>query len=115
MRHERTGWLGGIALHMAATTLRARAHDKAGAPLQQTRAATSKLQTLQADVEATFKSDFDSQSISGTIALKRPNLARCESQGAFEGLTVSDGKTVFDYRRARNQYRKLNPGSDGRN
>jgi outer membrane lipoprotein-sorting protein len=115
MRHARTGWLGGIALVLVATTLPARSDEKADALLQQTRAATAKLQTLRADAEATFKSDLDSQSISGTIALKRPNLARCESKGAFEGLTVSDGKNVFDYRRARDQYRKFNPGSDGRN
>jgi outer membrane lipoprotein-sorting protein len=115
MRYARTGWLGGIVLVLAATALPARADEKADALLQQTRTATAKLQTLRADVEATFKSDFGSQSITGTVALKRPNLVRCETRGAFEGLTVSDGKTVFDYAVKQNQYRKVAPGPDGRN
>jgi outer membrane lipoprotein-sorting protein len=117
MNGTRSAWLVGTVLLLTATVVAARADEKekAQAVLEQTRAATAKLQTLRADFEATLKSDLDSQSITGTIALKRPNLARCEVRGAYAGLTVSDGKTVFLYGLKENQYRKSDPGPDGRN
>jgi outer membrane lipoprotein-sorting protein len=115
MRTIRTGWLGGIALVLAATTLPARADEKAEALLQQTRAATAKLQTLRADVEFTMKARFGSSTSTGTVVLKRPNLARFETTGNPSQLVVADGKNLFQASPGRNQYQKMELAADGRN
>jgi outer membrane lipoprotein-sorting protein len=115
MRYARTGWLGGIALILAATTLPARADDKAEALLQQTRAATAKLRTLRADVEFTVKGRFGSSTSTGMVALKRPNLARFETTGDPSRLVVADGKNFFRASPGRDLYQKTELAADGRN
>jgi outer membrane lipoprotein-sorting protein len=115
MRTIRTGWLGGIALVLAATTLPARADEKAEALLKQTRAATAKLRTLRADVEFTMKSRFGSSTSTGTVALKRPNLARFEMTGNPSLLVVADGKNLFQVLPGRKEYQKTKLAADGSN
>jgi outer membrane lipoprotein-sorting protein len=88
--------------------------DKVGALLKQTREATAKLHTLQAELEGSFGSDH----FTGTVMLKRPNLARVDVKGEGglgEFLVVSNGKSRFVYFPADDQYAHTNPGPEGRN
>src|SRR5207253_1139048 len=67
-------------------------------PLHHTRAATERLETLQADLEGMLGSDR----FSGTVVLKRPNRARVRikikgQQDFGEYLVVSDGRGLFVY------------------
>jgi len=88
--------------------------DKVGALLKRAREATAELQTLRAELEGSFGSD----PFTGTVVLKRPNLARVDIKGdggLGEFLVVSNGKSRFVYFPADNQYTRLDPGPEGRN
>jgi outer membrane lipoprotein-sorting protein len=87
---------------------------RTGVPLQQTREATARVQTLQADLEGSMGPDR----FTGTVVLKRPNLARVEIKGKGglgQFLVVSDGRNLFTYFPADNRYAQSNPGPEGRN
>jgi outer membrane lipoprotein-sorting protein len=91
-----------------------RATDKMGALLQQTREATSRVQTLQADLEGSVGPDR----FTGTVVLKRPNLARIDmkGKGGFgEFRVASDGTNLVTYFPGNNRYARSNPGPEGRN
>jgi putative peptide zinc metalloprotease protein len=81
--------------------------------LQQTRAATAKLRTLRADLEGSLGPDH----FSGTVLLKRPNLARIEvkGEGHLEFVVVSDGRKLVVYFPGDNRYTQSDPGPEGRN
>jgi outer membrane lipoprotein-sorting protein len=88
--------------------------DRSGALLQQAREATAGLQTLQADLEGSMGRDR----FTGTVLLKRPNLARVEitgKGGIGEYWVVSDGRNLFTYFPADDRYAQSNPGPEGRN
>jgi outer membrane lipoprotein-sorting protein len=91
------------ALVLAALALPARADEKADALLKQVRQALGRLQTLQADLEVTGAGE---KPLQGTLALKRPNLARIELKPPIEILIVSNGKDLYQYMKAGNQYQK---------
>jgi putative peptide zinc metalloprotease protein len=87
--------------------------DRSGALLQQAREATAGLQTLQADLEGSMGRDR----FTGTVLLKRPNLARVEitgKGGIGEYWVVSDGRNLFTYFPADDRYAQSNPGPEGR-
>lgn len=114
MSNPRSAYLGGMALLLVAAALPVRADEKAEALLKQTREATKKIQTLRADVQTEMSSPGGPVTSKGTLVLKRPNLVRLEVQGKLAQTAVSDGKSFFLYMPGRNQYRKGEPGSDGR-
>ncbi|MCC2671886.1 MAG: resA 10 [Armatimonadetes bacterium] len=98
------------ALAVAAWVLPARSQDRAGELMQQTVGATKKLKVLQADVEMRNGAQVQR----GAITLKRPNLARIDMK-ASGSLIVSDGKSVFSYMIAANEYQKGKADPDGAN
>jgi outer membrane lipoprotein-sorting protein len=98
---------------MVSSVLRLRL-TKAEALLDETREATKQLQSLRADVEGSLGSDH----FTGTVVLKRPNLARIEfngSKGLEPVLIVSDGTSLQTYFPADNQYVQTTPGENGEN
>ena len=100
----------GTALTLLAAAGPARADERAQALLAQARAAMARARSLQADFETTFEG---AQPVSGSLLLKRPNLARVEGHGPSGQLVVSDGATVYTYSPRQNQYRKGEPGRKG--
>lgn len=87
---------------------------KAAALIEQSRKATAALQGLRADLEGSMGPDR----FTGSLLLKRPNLARVDvkgEEGLGEHLTVSDGKNLYMYFPEENGYVRLDPGDDGRN
>jgi outer membrane lipoprotein-sorting protein len=107
MRSRRYARMAGMSLLLAMMGVAAQADDRAEALLRLTRAATAKLQTLRADV------DIPTKNVTGTLMLKRPNLAYFKLKGSFEWLTVSNGEHVFTYSPPQNQYEKGDPGPEG--
>jgi outer membrane lipoprotein-sorting protein len=88
-----------------------RADEKLDALLQRTRDAIAKLQTLQADVEMVEAG----ARLTGTVQLKRPNLARLELKSEAHGFVLtSDGKAVYQHDPGSKEYYKGEPGVDGR-
>jgi outer membrane lipoprotein-sorting protein len=82
--------------------------------LASARAATTQLQSLMADIDGWLGPDH----FTGTLILKRPNLARIQitgtkAMGTF--LIVSDGKTAITYFPDDNQYVQNSPGNYGQN
>src|SRR4029450_559376 len=71
----------------------AAADEKTDALFKQAREATAAGATLKADLELSVSGR---PPVTGSLILKRPNLARIEVQG--EALIVADGKTVTVYR-----------------
>jgi outer membrane lipoprotein-sorting protein len=98
------------ALAVAAWVLPVRSQDRAGELIKQSTEAVKKLKSLQADVEVRN----GAQVKRGTLAFKRPNFARIDMKtaGAF---IVSDGKSVFNYIPAANQYQKAKADPAGAN
>jgi outer membrane lipoprotein-sorting protein len=78
------------------------------------RAATTQLQSLTADIDGWLGPDH----FTGTLILRRPNLARIQITGTKamgKFLVVSDGKKVITYFSDDNQYVQTNPGNYGQN
>ena len=77
------------------------------------RSAVNGITTLRADLEGTVGADR----FTGTLSLKRPNLARIEILGS-EGLgrfdVISNGSDLFVYFPDENQFSRMPPGPDGR-
>lgn len=81
--------------------------------LTRTREATAKLHTLQADLDGSLGPDH----FTGSVVLKRPNLARVNIKG--EGglgdvLIVSDGRSLYTYFPGEDRYVRSVPGPEGR-
>lgn len=88
--------------------------DRTHPVFRQSRQAMAKLQTLRAELEGTLGGDR----FTGTVVLKRPNLAHIHIQGEGglgEWLVVSDGANLFFYFPGDNCYGRSVPGADGRN
>jgi len=87
--------------------------DRTSTLLQQTRSATAKLQTLRADLEGALGPDH----FSGTVLLKRPNLAhiKIKGEGHLDFVVVSDGRKLVVYFPGDNRYTQSAPGPEGRN
>jgi outer membrane lipoprotein-sorting protein len=86
--------------------------SKAAALIDQARQATAQVSTLHADVEGSL----GDVGFTGTLTLKRPNLARLEIKsngGLGDFLIVSDGKKLFTYFPHDNHYIASIPGAKG--
>jgi outer membrane lipoprotein-sorting protein len=97
----RTGRLLGVALALC-SSMGARADEKADALIQASREATTRIETLQADLDL----KLGDRAITGKVVAKRPNLLRLEMKGYPMELVVSDGKTHYTYMPAQNEYQK---------
>jgi outer membrane lipoprotein-sorting protein len=88
---------------------------KAESLLNESRAATARLQSLQANLEG---APATSSRYVGHVLLKRPNLARIVVKGedGYGGfVTVSDGKNLFDHSPGRQNHPPLRARPDRRN
>jgi outer membrane lipoprotein-sorting protein len=82
--------------------------------LTQVREATARIETLQAGLEGTAGGG----SFSGTLLLKRPNLARIQitgQQGIKDFLIASNGRDLWTYFPDQNKFVQSIPGPEGRN
>jgi outer membrane lipoprotein-sorting protein len=87
---------------------------KAEAILEQMREAIRHTQTLTAEVQAVSRTGKSLRyQLSGTVALKRPNLERLQLRGVAPDLTVSDGQTLFRYDSRSRSYTESQPGANG--
>ena len=93
----------------------ARADEKADALFKEIQAAYTAAQSLTAEIVMVSRSGGNEFKSEGTVKLKRPNLARIEMTGRAARTVVSDGKTLWNYTPASNQYQKLNADEQGRN
>ena len=110
MKRGVTIGVAAAALAVAVGILPARSQDRAGELIKRSTEAAKKLKSLQADVEMRN----GAQVLRGTLALKRPNFARIDMKSAGSFI-VSDGKTVFNYMPAANQYQKAKADPAGAN
>jgi outer membrane lipoprotein-sorting protein len=101
---------GLAALLLVAPIARAAADDRADTLLKAASAATAKLQSLRANVQISMSS----QTATGTVELKRPNLARAELRGGSIGAIVADGRNVYTYSPTRKQYARQAEAPDGK-
>jgi outer membrane lipoprotein-sorting protein len=102
--------IGAAAVLTATWALPAWSQDRAAELIKQSTEATRKVQSLQADVEM----GNGTRAMRGTLALKRPNLARVDMRAAGSFL-VSDGKSVFNYSPQENEYQKTKADPTGTN
>lgn len=109
MNGRRIAWMGALAVLAGALGVGVGADAKSDALLAEARAAVAKLTTLQAEIEVTA----GQQTYAGSMALRRPNLARLELKGYATELVVSDGKKVYSYMPRQNQYREAVPAANG--
>jgi outer membrane lipoprotein-sorting protein len=81
--------------------------------LTRARESTARLQSLTADLEGSI----GPERFTGTMILRRPNLARIDLTGQELGTVtiVSDGNSGVTYFKEQNQFTEMNPGPDGRN
>jgi outer membrane lipoprotein-sorting protein len=85
----------------------ARADEKADILLKQVTAAEKAVRTLTADAVITHDFGGQKQTKTGTVKLKKPNLARIELSGPTGQTIASDGKTVWILDKETNQYFKM--------
>ena len=83
--------------------------------VQRAQAATARLQSVEADVTGAL----GGETISGTLALRRPNHAHVEVHGSPDSLgsfrVVSDGAKVFVFFPDSKQYTEVKTAADGAN
>src|SRR5438105_2016360 len=99
----------GLALIVAAP-LAARADDPSETLLRQTSAATAKLQSLKANVDISM----GSHRATGTVEMKRPNLARVDLTGGNVQTIVADGTNVYTYAPSRKEFARQPDTPDGK-
>jgi outer membrane lipoprotein-sorting protein len=91
------------------------ADEKTDALLKEVETATKAAKTLTAELSLSQSAQGQSMKSTGTIKLKKPNMARI-SLGKPVGQTIaSDGKDLFTLRDGMNQYQKMAPGAFGSN
>jgi outer membrane lipoprotein-sorting protein len=87
---------------------------KAEAILAQMREAIRHTQTLTAEVQAVSRTGKRVRyQLSGTVALKRPNLERLQVRGAAPDLTIADGRTLIRYDARSRRYTESALGANG--
>lgn len=100
-----------LALVAACAASGALADERAERLMKTVKEATASVSSLQAEVELSN----GGTRLTGTMVLKRPNLARIEVQGEQGQTVVSDGKTLYRFAPAFNEYQKSAPGATGAN
>jgi outer membrane lipoprotein-sorting protein len=106
--------IGLIWAVMLTITPTPRADEQADALLKEVVEATQAVESLTAEVVTVQKVGEQEYKSEGTAKLKKPNFARVELKGARARIIASDGKTVWNYIVASNQYTKLNADPAGR-
>jgi outer membrane lipoprotein-sorting protein len=112
MKTSSLALLASAALLIAAPL--ARADEKADALLGEVMAKTKAATTLKADMEMTLSGEGKDIKSTGTVTLKKPNLARIQLTGPIAQTIASDGKTLWTLNAA-GSYRKAPADPQGRN
>jgi outer membrane lipoprotein-sorting protein len=95
---------------IAAAPLAARADDPSETLLKQASAATAKLQSLKANVDISM----GSHRATGTVEMKRPNLARVDLNGGNVQTIVADGTNIYTFAPSRKQFARQADTPDGK-
>src|SRR5437763_1234701 len=101
---------GAVAALLLAMPLAVRADDPSETLLKQASNATARLQSVKANVEITM----GSHRATGTVEMKRPNLARVDLKGGNIQAIVADGTNVYTYSASRNAYARNPDSPDGK-
>jgi outer membrane lipoprotein-sorting protein len=110
-------WPATIAVAVLAAAPVARADSKANAVLADAKAATRAVSTLTADLTLSHKPPGKSamRSATGSVKLKRPNLANIRLSGAFPTTLVSNGTRIWTPRPGSTEYVQTTADPEGTN